>query len=51
MNRLISTLAVATALAAPPDTCQMVGTTLADGTDIRGEMNKEYYLVALLYAW
>jgi len=51
MNRLFSTLVVATALAAPPETCDVVGTTLADGTDMRGDAGKDYYLVALLYAW
>jgi len=51
MNRLFSTLLVGFALAAPPETCDVVGTKLADGTDIRGDSDKDYYLAALLYAW
>jgi len=49
MNRLFSTLLVGFALAAP-QTCDVVGTKL-DGTDIRGDSDKDYHLVALLYAW
>lgn len=53
MNRILSTLAVASAVvsAVPPEQCAEVGMTLKDGTDMRGDANADYYLVAMLYAW
>jgi len=52
MNRLFSTLLVGVALAqTAPKTCDVVGTKQANGTDIRGDSDKDYHLVALLYAW